>query len=263
MSDPRAPVDPATVMAYVDGRLAPEERRALEARLRDDPAFAAEVRAYEAQRRALHARFDPVLDEPIPASMLPASRQRPRPFALARVAAAVGLVALGAAGGSVGTRAWLARRNAGAGGDLASFARQAMVSHAAFAPDARRPVEIAAEQQQALVTWLSKRLQREIRAPFLEDRGLRLVGGRLLPGEVAHPAAQLMYETAAGGRVTLFLRAVGADAPPAAFRVREEGAVTTLYWVEDDWGYALTGELARPELLELAKLVHTRLLPER
>ncbi|HET8542171.1 MAG TPA: anti-sigma factor [Anaeromyxobacter sp.] len=259
MTDPRGPVDPATLMAFVDGRLGPDERRAFEARLRADPALASEVRAYEAQRAALHAAFDPVLEEPIPAAMLGAAPPRPRTAPLARIAAAVALVAAGAVAGSAGTRAWLARRDAGPAGELASFARQAIVSHAAFAPDARRPVEIAAEQQQALVTWLSKRLGRDVRAPFLEDRGLRLVGGRLLPGDVEHPAAQLMYETTAGARVTLFIRAVGADAPPAAFRVREEAGVSAFYWVEDDWGYALTGELGRAELLDLAKVVHERI----
>lgn len=260
MSDTGRPVEPSTLMAYVDGRLGPEERRALEARLREDPALAAEVQAYEAQRRALHARFDPVLDEPVPASMLRGARPRPRAPALARIAAATALFAAGAAAGVLATGAWMARRDAG-GEELAAFARQAIVSHAAFAPDARRPVEIAADREQALLTWLSKRLGREVRAPSLEDRGLRLVGGRLLPGGVGRPAAQLMYETAAGARVTLFVRAVGADAPPAAFRIREEGGVSAFYWVEGDWGYALSGELGRSALLDLARVVHERIRP--
>lgn len=71
---------------------------------------------------------------------------------------------------------------------------------------------------------------------MLEARGLSLVGGRLLPGDAEHPAAQLMYETAGGERVTLFLRVVGDGAAPTAFRATEEAGVATFYWVDGDWG---------------------------
>jgi len=257
MSDPL--IDPATLMAYVDGRLDAAARRALERRLREDPALAAEARAYEAQRAALHARFDPVLEEPIPAHLLArAAPGRPR---LASLAVAAALVAIGAVAGSVATR--LAERGRAPAPDarISSFVHQAVVAHAAFAPDARRPVEIAAEQEQQLVAWLSKRLGRALRVPSLDSRGLSLVGGRLLPGDAAHPAAQLMYETARGERVTLFLRAIG-DAPaPTAFRLSEEAGVATFYWVDRDWGYALTGSLGREELLAAAKAVYDQLAP--
>jgi anti-sigma factor RsiW len=255
MSAAREPIDTAELMAFVDGRLAPERARALEERLRDDPALAAEVRQYAAQRAALHARFDPVLGEPIPARLLPPAGSARR--ALGRIAVAAALVAFGAAAGSVATRAVLARRAAGP--DVSAFVHQAVVAYAAYAPDARRPVEIAAEQQQFLVAWLSKRLGRELRVPFLHEQGLELVGGRLVPGEVERPAAQLMYETARGERVTLFLRAVGEGAAPTAFRFSEGAGVSTFYWVDRDWGYALTGPLDRAALLDVAKAVYEQL----
>lgn len=255
MSTAQGPLEPAELMAFVDRRLLPERARAVEERLRDDPALAAEVRQYVAQRTALHARFDPVLDEPIPARMLP----RPRAAARlpARIALAAALLLLGAVGGSVATRAWLARRAARP--DVSAFVHQAVVAYAAYAPDARRPVEIAAEQQQFLVGWLSKRLGRELRVPFLEDRGLTLLGGRLVPGEVERPAAQFMYATAQGERVTLFLRALGDEAAPTAFRFDDTGGVSTFYWVDRDWGFALTGPLDRAALFDVAKAVYEQL----
>ncbi len=255
MSTARHPIDTEELMALVDGRLAPEKARALEERLSADPAFAAEVREYAAQRTALHARFDPVLNEPIPARLLPRPRGARR--VVGRVAIAAALVAFGAAGGSLATRAYLERRAAGP--EVSAFVHQAVVAYAAYAPDARRPVEIAAEQQQFLVGWLSKRLGRELRVPFLQDRGLTLVGGRLVPGEVERPAAQFMYETARGERVTLFVRALGDDAAPTAFRFRADASVGTFYWIDGDWGYALTGPLDRAALLDVAKAVYEQL----
>ncbi|HEY6005365.1 MAG TPA: hypothetical protein VIV57_20975, partial [Anaeromyxobacter sp.] len=143
--------------------------------------------------------------------------------------------------------------------NVSAFVHQAVVAHAAYAPDARRPVEIAAEQQQLLVAWLSKRLGRELRVPFLEDRGLTLLGGRLVPGEVERPAAQFMYATPRGERVTLFLRALGDETAPTAFRFQDEAGLATFYWVDRDWGFALTGPLDRAALLDVAKAVYDQL----
>ena len=54
------------------------------------------------------------------------------------------------------------------------------------------PVEVGADDEQHLVNWLSKRLGVKVRAPKLDDAGMSLVGGRLLPGENG-PVAQFMY----------------------------------------------------------------------
>ncbi len=53
--------------------------------------------------------------------------------------------------------------------------------------------------------WLSKRVGYKLRAPNLEGVGLKLVGGRLLPGPTG-AAAFFMYENASGERYTLLLR---------------------------------------------------------
>src|SRR2546422_8631539 len=50
-----------------------------------------------------------------------------------------------------------------------------------------------------LVAWLSKRVGARVRAPKLDEAGMALVGGRLLPGE-SGPVALFMYQTAAGDR---------------------------------------------------------------
>ena len=74
-----------------------------------------------------------------------------------------------------------------------SFAQRADVAYAVYTPEQRHPVEVAASEEEHLISWLSKRLNRPLSVPSLQEYGYSLVGGRLLPGE-AGPAAQFMYE---------------------------------------------------------------------
>lgn len=55
----------ADLHAYVDGRLEPERRRAVEAHLGEDPAAAQRVRAYQRQVACLHALFGRPPAEPL------------------------------------------------------------------------------------------------------------------------------------------------------------------------------------------------------
>lgn len=137
---------------------------------------------------------------------------------------------------------------------LGHFVQQAQVAYAVYTPDARRPVEV--RQASALVTWLSRRLDRPILAPDALPGGLLLMGGRLLPGMPDKPAAQLMYQDAQGRRVTIYLRGMLNPTARTAFRIVQSGSTTTLYWVDRNWGYALTGEVPRETLVRVAKALY-------
>jgi len=112
------------------------------------------------------------------------------------------------------------------------------------------------------VQWLSKRLNRQLKVPNLSAAGYELVGGRLLPGENG-ARAQFMYQNAAGERVTLYVGAIeGAAAKgvgETAFRFTSESGVASFYWVDQGFGYALTGRLPRQGLLVLAESVYKQL----
>jgi anti-sigma factor RsiW len=142
------------------------------------------------------------------------------------------------------------------------FARQAQVAYAVFSPEVRHPVEVEAAQQQHLVQWLSKRLNRPLKVPNLTEQGFELVGGRLLPGGDG-ARAQFMFQSAAGERITLYVGALdtkaGVAAGETAFRYTSEGAVASFYWVDQGFGYALTGKTPRARLLVLAEAVFKQL----
>lgn len=251
--------------AWLDGELAPAEREAVDAWLRDHPEDAARLQLWAADRDALRARFGPVVDEPVPASLRDAVLTRPRPaFGWARAAMAAGLLVGGALLGA--TVAWQVKP---AGESLAqgrggsTWTHRAAVAHAVYVPEVRHPVEVAvaspsADQQRAqeehLARWLTKRLDMPVRLFDLRPHGFELVGGRLLP-DAAGPSAQLMYQNSAGQRVTLYLRRPEAGAD-TAFQFRREGEVSMFFWTEAGFGCALVGTLPRERLLTLAESVY-------
>ena len=141
------------------------------------------------------------------------------------------------------------------------MARRAAIAHATYSPEVRHPVEVGADQEQHLVAWLSKRVGARVRAPKLDEVGMALVGGRLLPGE-SGPVALFMYQTAAGRRLTLYIRAEAKGNRETAFRYARENNVSVFYWIERDCGYAISSaDLSKEELLHIATLVYKQLEP--
>lgn len=245
-------IDEHDLHAYVDGALAPERRAAVEALLRADPRAAERVEAYRRQNRLLRSGLDPMLEEPVPARLrTPRSR-----FDSHRALRYAGFAALLFVGVVVG---WFLHGEAPGRADFgASLAQRAAVAHLVYAPEVLHPVEVDAGQEAHLVGWLSKRMGVPVRAPHLGGAGFHLVGGRLLPGE-ARPAAQFMYEDRQGRRLTLYV-ADNTDASRAtAFRYAEAHGVSTFYWSEGRLGYALSGELQREQLLQVAEAVYREL----
>ncbi|NML32280.1 anti-sigma factor family protein [Paraburkholderia antibiotica] len=202
------------------------------------------------RERATSAEPQPPLDEPTFVLV-----RRPRPgwqrvgLAACWLAVGAGLtLALGPLAPRLTGGAWNgAWGNFGA--QPAGFAQRADVAYAVYSPERRHPVEVAASEEAHLITWLSKRLNRPLSVPSLQEYGYSLVGGRLLPGE-AGPAAQFMYENQTGARLTLYVTGSARDA--TAFRLFRDGNRRTFYWVSDGMGYALSGAIAEGELRTIA-----------
>ena len=272
MNETRPALGETELHAWVDGRLADEDAARVQQALEADRALDALARHYRDQNQALRERLEAQLHEPVPARLVETARglDRARPDASPPRAAnrrwfaqAAALLAAVAVGIGIG---WFARD--GASGDpLAGsrpqalpLVRAAAVAHAAYVPEVRHPVEVGASEQAHLVTWLSKRLGTALKVPNLENDGFRLVGGRLLPDARDGVAAQFMFESANGQRLTLFLRRDDAGSD-TAFRFAEQGKVGTFYWLDRGFGYALSGELPRETMLSIATSVYRQFNP--
>jgi anti-sigma factor RsiW len=139
-----------------------------------------------------------------------------------------------------------------------AFVQRAGLAHAAFVPEVRHPVEVAAAEQQHLVQWLSKRLGRPLRVPDLGAQGYTLLGGRLLPGDAHGPSAQFMFEGPGGARLTLYVAVDPQARAPTAFQSLRKGDQLAFYWVDRDLGYVLMADASQP-LGPLARSVYEQL----
>ena len=236
--------------AYVDNQLEPSRRTEVEAILLADPLAADKVAAYRKQNDMLHALFDPTLSEAAP----PRLRVQARPVSAMRYAAMLGMLALGLSAGYVGRGAMTV-----APAPLAWY-KDAAFAHVAFVPEVLHPVEVSAIQETHLVNWLSKRLGAAVRAPHLQQAGFELMGGRLLPAD-AQPAAQFMYQDSRGQRLTLYVKREPKADTTSAFRYATEDGVSVFYWIDRDFGYALSGDLPKADLLKVAEVVYRQLNP--
>lgn len=261
------PVTEDELHALIDEQLTAPERQALEARLAQDATGMATLHAWRAQRDALRGLHGELRQEPVPASLLAATQQAAQArqqidqwWRWGGMAAGV-VMAFGVGWLSHGQ--WQAQSSRPLAQQQISreFVHQAALAHAVYSPEVRHPVEVSAAQQEHLVQWLSKRLGKPLKVPTLSAQGFELVGGRLLPGETG-ARAQFMFQNPAGTRITLYLGALDAGTPgqgDTAFRFNTESPVPGFYWADQGFGYALSGQVSREQLLQLAHTVHAQI----
>ena len=132
-----------------------------------------------------------------------------------------------------------------------SLPRQAQSAFLVYAREVRHPVEVGADQQAHLATWLGKRLDYGLKIPDLAALGFSLVGGRLIPVN-GTAGAMLMYEDGTGQRLTVLLGR-NRDNRETSFRIASQGgSLETFYWIDGEIGYAVTGEVPRSLLQKVA-----------
>lgn len=250
--------------AYADNQLAPERVALLESALARDPVLAERVAEIRTQNAALRDAFDLLLSEPISEKLLKAATRPAKAWArgntrrwLVPAFAAAATLLLGVGLGWLVRDALIERA-----GTPTTFARQAAFAHALYAADVRRPVEIWANEEKVLATWLTRRLGFPVHAPDLNSVGFALVGGRLVAGN-EKPTALFMYENGDKQRLSLQVRKQAEGTGETAFRYAVENGIGVFYWIDDNSGYALAGNLDRTQLLSVARVVYGQLaVPE-
>lgn len=262
MSEATDRVSDDELHAFVDAQLDLSRLPAVLMWLQVHPDAAARVLQWQAQRvqlRQLARTIDPGETPAALTDIVSRAASRRRGSMWQQAAAVLLLVTAAVAGG----RYWGQMAPPAAPAAIAStppFVRDAVLAHAVFVPEKRHPVEVAASDEAHLVQWLSRRLDSPLKVPSLAAQGYRLLGGRLLPGEGA-PRAQFMYENAQGSRVTLYVAVFAPGQAPetGAFRSVRLGGEESFYWVEERFGYALSGDLNGPDMQALARDVYAQL----
>jgi anti-sigma factor RsiW len=251
MTDRDSPVTPDELHAYVDGMLPPDRRAAVEAWLAAHREDAARVAEWRAQADAIRGHYGAVAQAPVPERLhldrLAQSDRSWRPIAVAALIAAL-------LGGIAG---WMARgASAAAPTIFDTYTSEAIEAHKLYVVEVRHPVEVYGEEEEHLLQWLSKRLNYELRLPNLQGVGLKLVGGRLLPGP-SGASAFFMYEGDGGDRITIYC--AQSDAALAAMRYRAADPLAAVYWVDRNLAYVVSGPSDRERLQKVAQAVYDQL----
>lgn len=246
------------LMAYADGQLSDAEREAVDAHLQSNPEAAAEVALIARQNGAIKALFDPAGAEAVPARLRPrriaAELRQRRNRAWGWGAAAVVLVGLGLGAG------WLVRPLFDTPPASAVLIADAVNAHNVYVAENRHAVEVGSDDSEHLSTWLSNRLDTRLGMPDLVPEGFTLLGGRLLPGaeHAGGRAAQLMYESPAKERITIYVTAALPDGQPAYQFTSYDGA-EAFYWANARITCTVVGTLPADRMKVLSQAVYRQL----
>src|SRR5665213_408933 len=255
MIDRDRPVTEDELHAYVDGELPADRVEAVATWLAANPEAATQVAAWRAQADAIRARYGSVANEPVPERLQLDHIIRASSTSLwsGRSLAAMAAAALIAfvIGGGAGWFAHDATAAAPAGSD--KITADAVEAYRLYVVEVRHPVEVPGSERAHLRQWLSKRVGEELRIPDLQSIGLKLVGGRLLPGPTG-AAAFYMYEGPSGERYTIYC--AKARGPETALRFKNGGGDASFTWVDDKVGYVVSGPADRERLEAVTKTVY-------
>ncbi|MEM7722951.1 MAG: anti-sigma factor [Pseudomonadota bacterium] len=248
--------DSAMLSAYLDGELAEDDVRAVDAALAADPGLQAELEALMEADALAQSGFDAMLDEPVPHALAAAIASAPlmevandprAPRGVAGwIAASITAAAL-LVGGAVGfysgqslapeiadSRSWL--------DDIADY-------HAVYAEQVRHLVEVPAEEAAHIQTWLSATLGVEVVIPDLGAHGLSFEGARLLVA-AGRPVAQLVYTDAEGQVVALCQ--IASAAPQSDFATRTTSPFEMVTWGNAEANFVVISDEGRGDLGDIA-----------
>lgn len=249
MTDTGKSVTEEDLLAYADAQLSNGDVARVEAWLKTHPEDAARVKAWQQQNRDIQTMFAPYRvsgegDEALLVARAP-QEVRGNPWKRRGLQAAAGLclfalgVALGISYDRFPTQEEQAR-----------FPGEASSAFMIYSREVRHAVEVKADEKDHLVTWLGKRLGQKFAAPDLSRWGFSLIGGRLVPVD-GRAGALLMYEDGGGKRLTVLVGQSDADAA-TSFRFVARGSVETFYWIDERLTYAVTAEIPREVLRQVA-----------
>jgi len=245
---------------FIDGELSDERAEQVADYLEHNPQAAQRVAQYQQLNDGLRLAHDDILHSD-KVEKLPAGKSTfvipPKQFAIAASWLAIGVTI----GWAIQFTPTGRQPDMGTPGETSlqqQLAHPAMLSYATYTPEVLHPVEVDAKQQQHLTAWLTKRLGKSVTVPDLSTTGYSLLGGRLLPGD-EKPAAMFMYENQSGQRITLNITRSPDETSVTAFQFAQEAKIRTFYWVDNGFGYALSGEIDKPPLLNVANVVYHQL----
>ncbi|WP_408914020.1 anti-sigma factor family protein [Brucella pseudogrignonensis] len=251
MTKRNSPITEAELHGFVDGHLSSEESARIAAILENDPDQAAIVDEWRKQNEGIRQLFSGyALEKNSDANLIRArTRQHEWRYRWAVAASILAALVIGGLGGFAGSRIYDQPQQIAS---IEALPQQAQAAYLVYASEVRHPVEVFSEEEAHLATWLGKRLNiPDLKIPDLSTFGFQLVGGRLLPVD-SKPGAFFMYEDAAGKRLSVIVGR-NPENRDTSFRFASNDGVETFYWIDGELGYAVSGEISRDHLRQIAE----------
>jgi len=176
------PISEKDLHAFIDEQLDDERRSEVLTYLAENPQEAARMEAYKHERHLLRAALAPMMQEPLPArlsvpQMTPTRRGNlliwiaKIPHWVMGAAAAVLLLSIGI------MSSWMlhgASEKQSAG--LLVLGHEAIANYSLYALDPMRPVELRAQEKEALLAWARQHVGKPVLVPQLKQLwGIRVI----------------------------------------------------------------------------------------
>lgn len=246
-------LDDSTLVAYVDGELAPDRTRAVERALAHDPEARLTVRRLRETGALLRAACSEArFQAEVPNGVRHlAHGSSARVLRRARAVAAALALALVVATASVYliTAGWGPGRTDEERSGVEDVAEEVAAYHLVYSHETKHLVEVPAEQTPEIETWLGGRLNRALQVPDLTGHGLRFAGARLLVVN-EQPVAQLVYTRAQGAPIAVCITFSDPTATPLDVSRRHGLNVGT--WSAAGYLYVVVGALPETHLRRIA-----------
>jgi anti-sigma factor RsiW len=250
MTSPSYPTEDE-LHAYIDDELTASRRTEIAAILRQDPALAERVAAYQGDRDRLRTAFASFVDEPPPAvwvAQIETAMAAPkRSFLTRRFAIAGGATGMALAASVAAYIYWRAPRDPA----IVTEAEAARAGHLAGRIAGNEPLPPPATRD----TLLQSALGMRVRAPDLQRYGFQLTRMELF-GATGAGAAQLQYADAGKRMLTIYVRASDGT---VHFDIVRRGATRVCVWQDDVVGAVIIAPLSAAEMLHIASSAYTDL----
>jgi len=239
---------------FVDGELTSSEYRDMRNRMDASDALSQRVAEFQVINSLVAGMNKHVLEEPMPEEF--SVTHRPV-FAIGNIAIAASMLLL-----VVGVLfAWMQPFRS-LNDDHFRLVAAAAAAHELYAGDVLHPVEVDAKDTEHLGKWLSKHIGKDFVPPAVEGQGLRLMGGRILPGDDISPHGLLMYEQRNGQRVSVYIMNTGDQAHTSTL-FSEQSGLGVFYWIDEELScavvFAMNSDFDYDHSLELSNLIYEEL----
>jgi anti-sigma factor RsiW len=233
--------------ALIDGELEHGPAQMLANRLAADPDLAERVALFRRDRDQLRRIYGPVLQRPVPASVLPpvpVRALRPRVRWLPATAAMAAAIALAIFGGVASM-------------DTFRSHLDPLVAQAIAVRDGVQKAELqvapGAVSPDALDDILARNFSGSPRVPDLAKAGYRLMAMFLYRDDAEHNAVELRYRDAQNRLFTVYLTR---PREPQGFELVERGKLRLCIWKNEDLSAVMVGEMSTDEMLRVASLTY-------